>query len=268
MLLFAVVAVIFAATQMLFDSDAISGVTTMLTPVIGSVYNQTRRGLLENFNAALVRAGGAAVNPNTVQQSTLRRCITFPAGTPTGSYEVKFNLTQTEDLSDKLLDQNDLLIATGIRIGVAWRETAKPSKFVVDTFANNVTLGATGATVANVTDFQALWNGDFFIKTGNNITRRFNTGMCYCVPQTQQSALTNRNQRDFYDGFYQFTPGYFFFGGGNQIVSVQFDPTGLASFVGTSGFVSLVVELDGILIQNMDPKNAGASVVLNKGYIG
>lgn len=209
------------------------------------------------------------VNPNEVQSSTLRRCIPFGAGTPTGLYKVKFNMTQSDDKSDFLLDQNDVFVATSIRIGIAVRETAKPSQFITETYANPITLGAAGANVADVTDFQALWNGEFTIKTGQTVTRRFRTQDCYFVPETQQSAVTNRVQRSPKDGFKHFSPRYIFTGGGDQFINVEFVTDGLDSFAAVaSGFQTLlIVEVDGYNVYNMNPNNAGANALLSKGYV-
>ena len=232
---------------------SIAGVSTAVVAPVATLFaeNFLQQDLASKFG----------IPANQVTASKLRQIETL--GAAKNQYIFQFNQTQTADLSEILLQQNDVFVVTHIRIALADRLTAKPSQFIVQTFVNDYAFGATGAAVAAPADLQAFYNGVFTIKTGLTDTRPFPVEKCYHVPQTQQSAATNDNQQDWWNGYIEMSPRFVFAGNSDQRLTINIDTTGLGSFAAvTSGHtVDLVVDLLGYNLYNAAGYTSGAGGV-------
>jgi hypothetical protein len=222
---------------------SIAGVSTAVVAPVATLF-------AENFLQQSL-AAKFGIPANQVTSSKLRQIQTL--GAAKNQYIFQFNQTQTADLSEILLQQNDVFVVTHIRIALADRLTAKPSQFIIQTYVNDVAFGAApGAAVAVPADLGAFYNGTFAIKTGLTDTRPFPVDRCYFVPETQQTAATNDNQSDWWNGYIEMSPRFVFAGNSDQRLTINIDTTGLGSFAAvTIGHeVSLVVDLLGYNLYN------------------
>jgi hypothetical protein len=137
-------------------------------------------------------------------------------------YIFKINADAVKGRTEKGLDRNDLFVVTHHGFFLSPEDTTKEGKKILHTYPNPTAFAALNPANYDYTDLELIYNGTLQVKIGTTVfidgldMRRFRS-----VPETQQSAGTNRSQGDQFTGYVDTEPHIYLNGDGNNEIIVN-----------------------------------------------
>lgn len=162
-----------------------------------------------------VKALGKGAQPGFLRLEQLadnsKGRYTFPVKKSTG------NVLATE----QRIDENDLFIATHVRLRLKLENPALPGSGAYQTYANQTAIPVVASEVV-AADVESHWNSRLNIVVDSlEKLKAFDMNLSRVVPTTQQSAATNRSEIHEYDGYVPLHGAYFISGSKNNEINLD-----------------------------------------------
>lgn len=210
---------------------------------------QNSSALYERQKAVAMRLGEKLGTGALFSKSQLRQFQPIIDGT--NNYTFGFIIAQQLNDAQQLLLQNDVFLATDIRMVLMSRITAKPAALKTYLYPNFDEFQTVNGAVAR--DLEVLYNSNLNImQEVTNVVPTISTKVFRQPNQTQQTAAANNTDQQMYsDGFIPLEP-FVILGGQRQIdINVTIPSVvGLSLAAATAGRENLLaIELEGFLFK-------------------
>lgn len=138
------------------------------------------------YNTLLKKYPGQIISPDFLR-------IEQELKNTTGSYVFPIETTSGQGIMERKLDRNDLFVITGLGIFLLAETEATPGAGVLQTYPNQIVFPA--AAGFNPDHLEAIYNGKLSLKIQSKVNIEGMSMQHFrVVPETQQSAATNKSQ--------------------------------------------------------------------------
>jgi len=141
------------------------------------------------FNALLKKYPGAIPSPGFLRSEAELR-------NSNGTYTFRVDKNSGELVTELKLDRNDIFVITDLAVYLAAQDQTKMGMEVLQTYPNKTVFPAVVGPPAFEPDhLEAIYNGRLSLKIANKVNiEAMSMHNFRVVPQTQQSAATNKSQ--------------------------------------------------------------------------
>lgn len=196
---------------------------------------------------------GIISKSTVVSPSALKVKVTLENNKSNYRFDIQAASGQAAD--EIKLDINDSFFCTHIGFYLVAENTAGNLNVPYQTYPNEVVFANTGT----VADLEAIYKGTLDVKVQSTVVyedidlQRFRA-----VPQTQQTAATDRSQQDPYQGLMELTPNLFLNGRASNEINVNLPTQGGVDWAGTTTFENKIVFVAlGFLAKNVSFSREG-----------
>lgn len=138
------------------------------------------------YNTLLKKYPGQIISPDFLR-------IEQELKNTTGSYVFPIETTSGQGIMERKLDRNDLFVVTGLMIALLAEADATPGAGVLQTYPNQIVFPA--AAGFNPDHLEAIYNGKLSLKIQSKVNIEGMSMQHFrYVPETQQSAATNKSE--------------------------------------------------------------------------
>lgn len=119
------------------------------------------------------------------------------------------------------IDENDMFVATHVRLRIKQEDPAKPGSAMYQSYGNQTAIPVVALEVV-AADVESHWNSKLnIVVDATEKLKAFDMGLSRVVPATQQSAATNRSEQHEFDGYVPLNGAYFLSGSKNNEINLD-----------------------------------------------